>query len=166
MGVGITRNYQKSSGMLLTVKGTDDGIVADPETLKEVCQPKTGKIGENKMENTEQKKGIGDYLNSGVDYLKAMDFEIGEERKYKVIRQQDVDFGEGAKALLVLQGLEGGETGLVLNRTNLDYLKSQNFETFEELYGKHITIRKEERVFEGKQFGKRENVGLFIVKVQ
>lgn len=115
---------------------------------------------------TENRTEIGNYLNSGVEYLKAMDYEIGEERKYKVIRQEDIDFGDGTKALLILKGLEGDETGLVLNRTNLDYLKSLNFTTFEELYGKHITVKKEERVFEGKQFGKRKNVGLFIVKVE
>ena len=40
------------------------------------------------------------------------------------------------------------------------------FEEFEELFGKTLTVKKEERIFEGKKYGKRKNIGLFIMKVE
>jgi len=114
----------------------------------------------------EKKNGIGKYLNSGVAFLKALDFEIGEERKYKVIDEEDRDFEDGVKPMLILKGLNEEQVGLVLNRTNLDFLLKEGFKEFDELFGKTLTVKKEERIFEGKKYGKRKNVGLFIMKVE
>ena len=115
---------------------------------------------EKKMETE-----IGSFLETGVDYLKALDFEIGSETKYKVKGSDTVNFGEGDKLLLLLTGIEGEETSLVLNRSNIVFLKTEGYIYPRELIGKTITIRKEERVFTGK-FGKMKNIGLFIIKVQ
>jgi hypothetical protein len=124
-------------------------------------------LGEKKMESEKKKNGIGKYLNSGVAFLKALDFEINETRKYEVTGKEDRDFDEdGVKPMLILKGLDEEQVGLVLNRTNLDFLLKEGFEEFEELFGKTLTVKKEERIFEGKKYGKRKNIGLFIVKVE
>ena len=121
-------------------------------------------IGEMKMES-EKRKGIEDYLNSGVEFLRASDWEFGEERKYKVISEEDRNFEDGIKPMLILKGLEDQEVGMVLNRTNLGFLKDEGFKTFDELFGKSITVKREERLFETKS-GKRKNIGLFIVGIK
>ena len=123
-------------------------------------------LGEQKMENEKQKngKGIEDYLSSGVPFLKALDFEINESRKYEVTGKEDREFDK-LKPMLIVKGLNGEECGFVLNRTNLDFLIEEGYKDFEELYGKTVTLKKEERLFEGK-FGKRKNIGLFLVKVE
>lgn len=139
--------------------------MADPETSQGMSAGQETGIGEMKMES-EKRKGIEDYLNSGVEFLKALDFEIGEERKYKVVSKEDKNFGEnGIKPMLVLEGIEGLEVGFVLNRTNLVFLWDEGFKEFEELFGKTITVKKEERLFETSS-GKRKNAGLFIVGIK
>ena len=118
------------------------------------------------MENEKKNgKGIEDYLNSGVAFLKALDFEINESRKYEVTGKEDREFDKGIKPMLIVKGLDEEEHGFVLNRTNLDFLIEKGYHNFEELYGKTVTIKKEERFFEGK-FGKRKNIGLFLTKVE
>ena len=113
------------------------------------------------------RKDIEKYLSSGVEYLKALDFEIGEERKYEVLGEEDVQFDEEdpVKAMLILKGIDLEKHGLVLNRTNLNFLKDKGYVDFDELERKTLTLKKEERLFEGK-FGKRKNTGLFVTKVE
>ena len=140
--------------------------MADPETSQGMSAGQIDRNGEMKMESEKKTETeIGSFLKTGVDYLKALDFEIGSETKYKVKGSDTVNFGEGDKLLLLLTGIEGEETGLVLNRSNIEFLKTEGYIYPRELIGKTLTIRKEERVFTGK-FGKRKNIGLFIIKVQ
>ena len=119
------------------------------------------------MESEKQKKGIESDLNTGDAFLKALDFEIREERKYEVLGQEEVQFDEEdpVKAVLILKGIDAEKHRLVLNRTNLNFLKDEGYVDFGELFGKTITVRKEERLFDTK-LGKRKNIGLFIVGIK
>ena len=140
--------------------------MAGIETSQGMSAGQIDRNGEMKMESEKKMETeIGSFLETGVDYLKALDFEIGSETKYKVKGSDTVNFGEGDKLLLLLTGIEGEETSLVLNRSNIVFLKTEGYIYPRELIGKTITIRKEERVFTGK-FGKMKNIGLFIIKVQ
>ena len=97
--------------------------------------------GEMKMESEKKTETeIGSFLKTGVDYLKALDFEIGSETKYKVKGSDTVNFGEGDKLLLLLTGIEGEETGLVLNRSNIEFLKTEGYIYPRELIGKTIPV--------------------------
>ena len=131
------------------------------------CPDGLGHSGKTAEEKNMENKKIGEYLNSGVEYLKALDFEYGETRTYSFHDVEEVDFEDGPKAMLVLADVSTGvENGFVLNTTNLNFLIESGYSDFGQLNDKKITIKKEEREFEGKKIGKRKNVGLFIIKVE
>ena len=115
----------------------------------------------------ETKRELNSYIGNGIPYLKSQDFKLGDVMRYRVLDAVEESFGdpEHPKMMLVMVGTDGNEVGLVLNRTNLNFLKEGGITYFEELYGKIVTVSKEARVVEFKTSGKnqsQETIGLFI----
>ena len=123
----------------------------------------------------EQKENeIDRYLNNGVGipYLKSADFKVGDEMRYMVTgaEQKQFDEGEDPKMMLILSSFGNEEeVGLVLNKTNLKFIREQGFMAFNDLKNLIITIRKEVRpityIHKGEEQTK-ETIGLFIISLE
>ena len=89
--------------------------------------------------------------------------EIGQEKKFLVVNFEEIDFKDdkGPKPVFRLKDISGDPFKFAVARTNSKYLQEAGFEYFQQVIGKHISIRKEVRTF-----GENENIGLFIVAVE
>ena len=127
------------------------------------------------MEN--KKTEIGNYLGNGGDriaYLRASDFKLGDEMRYRVVSYEEIDFGKDEhhkiKMMLILSEFAGeGEVGLVLNRTNLEFLVDQGYSSFDDILGKILTVKKQAQEVTYNQKGEQvttETIGLFITSLE
>ena len=127
------------------------------------------------IEQMEQNKNeIDRYLDSGmgIPYLKSADFKVGDEMRYIVTgaEQKQFEEDEAPKMMLILSSFgDEDEVGLVLNKTNLKFIREQGFMTFSELKNLIITIRKEVRPITYIHKGEEQTkgtIGLFVVSLE